>query len=338
MRWTDDISLLFEPLKDLCLAADDAAIRLVMAEGAPELSVREYDNWNGGATYYALAIHIPVHVYAKLEDAMEDIERKILAKIEKLQRSETHDFIREVLIQPMSGRGPRVVPSSDSSFWLAAHFRLFVSHLSENKGTATNLKSALEPYGISAFVAHEDIKPTLEWQEEIEKSLFSMDALVAILAPGFGKSLWTDHEVGLALGRGVVVLPIRYGLDPYGLLGKYQGLQGKGRTLREVAEAVFRAFLDNSRTSGRFVSCLVEQYLLAALGASILAKLRLLDHAQVISSEQLNKIREKAANSPELRADSEFLSHVNRLLNKHGADRVHPEPPRADFPDDDIPF
>ncbi|HVA47548.1 MAG TPA: toll/interleukin-1 receptor domain-containing protein [Pirellulales bacterium] len=338
MHWTDDISLLFEPLRELCLATDDGATRSVMADGAPELSVREYDNWNGGTTYYALAIHIPVHLYAKLEDAIENIERKILAKVEKLQRRETHDFIREVLIQPMSARGPRIVPSSESSFWLAAHFRLFVSHLSENKLAAANLKSALAPYGISAFVAHEDIKPTQEWQDEIEKAPFSMDGLAAILAPRFGESLWTDHEVGLALGRGVIVLPIRYGLDPYGLPGKYQGLQGKGRTLREVAEAVFRAFLDNSRTSGRFVSCLVEQYLLAAPGASLLTKLKLLDRAEVISTEQLSKIREKAANIPELRADSEFLAHVNRLLNKHGAESVHPEAPRADFPDDDIPF
>jgi hypothetical protein len=42
-------------------------------------------------------------------------------------------------------------------------FRLFISHISEDKRRATRLKECLAPYAISAFVAHEDIFPTLEW-------------------------------------------------------------------------------------------------------------------------------------------------------------------------------
>jgi len=42
------------------------------------------------------------------------------------------------------------------------------------------LQSSLRRFGISAFVAHVDIDPTKEWQDEIEAALFSMDALAAI--------------------------------------------------------------------------------------------------------------------------------------------------------------
>ena len=56
-----------------------------------------------------------------------------------------------------------------------------------------------------------------------------MDALIAILTPGFNESKWTDQEIGVAIGRKVPIVPIRIGLDPYGFIGKYQALQGAGR-------------------------------------------------------------------------------------------------------------
>ncbi len=53
---------------------------------------------------------------------------------------------------------------SDSRFWIPGYFRLFLSHLSEFKQKTAALQEALRPYGITAFVAHEDIEPTKEWQ------------------------------------------------------------------------------------------------------------------------------------------------------------------------------
>ncbi len=38
-------------------------------------------------------------------------------------------------------------------------FRIFISHISKDKDKAIRLKECLEPYGISGFVAHEDIHP-----------------------------------------------------------------------------------------------------------------------------------------------------------------------------------
>lgn len=73
---------------------------------------------------------------------------------------------------------------------------------------------------MSSFVAYTDIKPTKEWQGEIENALHSMDALAAILMPGFKDSDWTDQEVGVAIGRGVPIIPIMRGLTPYGFIGK----------------------------------------------------------------------------------------------------------------------
>ncbi len=82
-------------------------------------------------------------------------------------------------------------------------------------------------FGISAFVAHADIQPTKEWQEEIENALASMDAFVALLTEGFHESDWTDQEVGYALGRSVPLIAVKLGKDPYGFIGKFQALSCK---------------------------------------------------------------------------------------------------------------
>jgi hypothetical protein len=93
----------------------------------------------------------------------------------------------------------------EATFWEPQHFRLFLCHLASFKKTTAALQSALRRFGISAFVAHVDIEPTREWQDEIEAGLWSMDALAAILIPGFKESNWTDQEVGIAVGRGVLL-------------------------------------------------------------------------------------------------------------------------------------
>ena len=62
---------------------------------------------------------------------------------------------------------------------------------------------------MSCFVAHVDIHPTKEWQDEIESALSSMDGFVALLTDKFHESDWTDQEVGFALARGVPIIAVR---------------------------------------------------------------------------------------------------------------------------------
>jgi TIR domain len=91
----------------------------------------------------------------------------------------------------------------EASFWKQGHFRLFICHLAERKDFATSLQDGLANFHISAFVAHRDIEPTREWQDEIELALNTADAFVALLAEGFHASKWTDQEIGFAMGRGI---------------------------------------------------------------------------------------------------------------------------------------
>ena len=56
----------------------------------------------------------------------------------------------------------------DPPFWHTGMFRLFVSHLARHRTFSGELQVALLSCGISSFIAHNDIEPTLEWQTQIE--------------------------------------------------------------------------------------------------------------------------------------------------------------------------
>ena len=122
-----------------------------------------------------------------------------------------------------------------TDLWGNGRIRVFISHTSARKDWANQLKSNLEMYGVASFVAHEDIVPMKEWQHEIRRALFSMDVLVALLTRGFSRSDWTDQEVGVAIGLGIPIIPIRMGKDPYGFFGKYQALSGQDKSPQDMA-------------------------------------------------------------------------------------------------------
>jgi len=335
--WTKDVSLLVEPLRRLALKSDVGLVRSVLAEAVGELNEIGYDNWNGGTTTYSLTLRLPDAAYLEVQDNLEECEEQILERVKRLLRAETNDFVEQVLIQPIWD-GP-LHPTSDSKYWLPSHFRLFISHISENKANAGRLKSALEPYGITAFVAHEDIEPTREWEKEIESALFSMDGLIAILARGFARSNWTDHEVGVAIGRELIVVPIMFGRSPYGLMRKYQGVKAEGRMLSAVTEDIFSALISNRLSSTKLVTCLVEQFLLTGKSDDATSRLQLILRAQVVSTDHLNRVRERLQNDEELLADDSLVSLANQLLEKHGASVIDPNTLRSPGSiDNDIPF
>lgn len=127
-------------------------------------------------------------------------------------------------------------------------FRLFISHISKDKETANRLKSALVPYSIDGFVAHEDIKPTLEWLDEVERALRTMDAMIAVHTLGFSESVWTQQEIGYALGLGKKVISFAYGEVPKGFDARYQALPRGTHKAEVIAGKIEELLMADERT------------------------------------------------------------------------------------------
>jgi len=209
-----------------------------------------------------------------------------------------------------------VFKDNSTTFWKTGHFKLFISHLSTFKKTIGHLKTALEKYGISSFVAHEDIEPTKEWQDEIEKGLFSMDALCAVLMPGFKESNWTDQEIGVAIGRGILVIPVRRELDPYGFIGKYQGFQSSGKNVDQVAEGVFLVIAKNPKTRNRIISCLVDLLLLSNNKIEALERIDALKKISDLPKERVIQLETRFTENQNLK-DNEIIGIFNDFIKQY---------------------
>lgn len=133
-------------------------------------------------------------------------------------------------------------------------FRLFVSHISGDKDKAKRLRQCLEPYAISAFVAHEDIHPTREWEQEIERALRSMDGFLAMHTKGFSASAWTQQETGFAVCRRVKVISFKMGEDPTGFLARRQALLRNARTAEEIAAEIDGLLTEDSLTKDKLAA------------------------------------------------------------------------------------
>lgn len=148
----------------------------------------------------------------------------------------------------------------EPAFWRKGMFRLFISHLAVHRKWAGEFQTALLPYGISGFVAHNDIEPTTEWQNQIETALSTCDALVALLHEKFHESKWTDQEVGFAMGRGVPVYSVHFGEAPYGFIGRFQAFNGNKVSPTELAHQVFKAYYKNKQTKKAMGEVLVRLF------------------------------------------------------------------------------
>ena len=144
--------------------------------------------------------------------------------------------------------------------WKPGYLRLFLSHKDGYKKQAVQFKEAMDLYGGSCFVAHEDIEPTREWQNEIKKALFSMDVLIALMTEDFSNSNWTDQEVGVAIGRKVTIVSVNLGLVPYGFIGKFQALPGAQKDVKTLAKKVYGLLWSIPALKARLTESLVTRF------------------------------------------------------------------------------
>ena len=127
--------------------------------------------------------------------------------------------------------------------WSQGGVRVFLSHSAAARAQAAELRDALQRFGMSAFVAHEDIAPAEDWQNVILKALDTMQMMILLLMPNFQNSAWTNQEIGFALCNRTPIIPIRMGIDPPGFLGKYQSSSGLGKSMQVIARDAFRVLL-----------------------------------------------------------------------------------------------
>lgn len=184
--------------------------------------------------------------------------------------------------------------TASADFWVDGYLKVFVSHLSANRIKMSAMKASLACWGVSAFIAHEDIEASREWRDEVEAGLETMEVLVAVVEPGFKDSDWCTQEVGFALGRKVDIIPLRAGLDPFGFFGKYQGIQVKKRYPEDVSRDIVQLLLKKPKHRAKLLQSIGKAFPKLHSDKKI-ELIETLDSWSVTTNEELRAVLEQSA-------------------------------------------
>lgn len=296
----------------------DKELASAFADNNIEEIWQDHDNWNGGIDTYLIKLNLPLDVYYKLKDSnrIKEAEGKIMSFYEDMMKGDDSIRLSGVAISPSDDSQIDFGSKNNDTMWKPGYFRLFISHVSKYKESASNLKKSLTAYGIDCFVAHEDITPSKEWEVEIENGLFTMDALCAIVVPEFNGSLWCDQEVGIALGQHKLVISINKGENPYGFFGKFQALKSK-RTSAEMATELWTAISNNDRTKEVYSERLINLLLNVKNDAECKTLLQILENYERIDRRHIEYLRNHYSDNA-LLMDIRNLTMANEVFKKYG--------------------
>jgi len=198
-------------------------------------------------------------------------------------------------LQAESGSG---VPGD--SLFQGEGVRVFFSHVAVKRDLVGAVSRSLSIFGVQAFVAHDDIQPSKEWQGVIEAALASCDAMVAFLHDGFDSSRWCDQEVGWAMGRNRPMLPLAFDMNPYGFMGKYQARKCAGLTAPFIADAIMEWLVAMPSLHGRLATSLSQAFADSRSYDSTRRIAAMLSKMQTFSDDDLEKITDAATNNSQV--------------------------------------
>ena len=252
---------------------DDLLRDLIGNSHAYVVEETSYDNWNGGTYGHDIQLFLTMEELSKVDiNDIDHVTQRISEDLNKVSASVQNEFFANVHLElfdendeicqrarPFHFRQER---NADMlSIWKRGMVRLFISHRDEHKLVANELAETLESYGISSFVAHDSIQPMSIWQTEILNGLESMEIMLALVTDDFHASVWTNQEVGFALGRNIPIVPLKLqGQDPNGFIAKHQALKWSYDNVAEAAPIIYEILANKLGNRERLQTSLIRAF------------------------------------------------------------------------------
>jgi len=198
--------------------------------------------------------------------------------------------------------------------------RAFLSYSTKDKDLAGRIQRNLAYYGIKAFLAHEDIRPSSKWQRTILSNLQRCEVFIPVLTKRFARSAWTDQEAGFAMCRRVPIIPVAVDAIPYGFLNAYQAAKldpdHMDAGIRRIVLAVCRRKRFRSRVLNGVVATFAnsESFEQGRMNAQTLVEF------DGYSPKQLKAIFDAFVDNYENRNSFGAQRVIRRLLTAHASD------------------
>lgn len=288
-----------------------------------------YDEWDGGVDGHSIILFIDENIFLKTSSIkkQKDICDKIRNDLVECSRHVRGEYIDTVILELKDETDQDYILSKNPlkqltinhnllNIWKPGAIRLFISHRDSHKIKANELAKYLEKYGISCFVAHDNIEPLEEWKPTIVKAMKSMEIMLAFITDDFFESDYTAQEIGFALGRGVPVIPLKLeNTDPKGFNDIIQAIPANLDSLNQAAIDIYEKI---SKKLG-FEKRLTESTINAFLGSEDFdeAKIRFnsLKTLSSIKDSDIEKILKGFSRNEALYKAFYLTNEHNRLTN-----------------------
>src|SRR4051812_9152071 len=87
---------------------------------------------------------------------------------------------------------------------------IFISYAREDREFVSGLQSALAAHGYDVWVDWQDIPPSADYFEEIQRAIGGADAILVVLSPDFASSRVCGQEIAHAVAASKRLIPIHH--------------------------------------------------------------------------------------------------------------------------------
>ena len=204
----------------------------------------------------------------------------------------------------------------------------FISYQTEHRAVAGQMRDALAPAGIGAFLAHEDIEVSAEWRQRLLEELHRADVFIAVLSASYLRSAWCVQESGIAAFRtDLLVVPLSLdGTVPPAFLGSVQSARLDPTTLSPATLAPAYTSRDAARGLFNLISLVrsSRNYRSAESNFSLL-----MPHLRQMQSEHVTLLLEASLANNQVsdagRCAQEYIPAVLKAFPRVGSRQVRTE-------------
>jgi hypothetical protein len=194
---------------------------------------------------------------------------------------------------------------------------VFLSYSVVDREIAGRLKKELENFGLSIFLAHEDIEPSEEWQKTILENIGECDVFMPLLTREFKESEWTDQETGIAFAKGKLIIPIKVDIDPYGFIEKFQALTLDRSNITDDAKTIVKTVLNRDDLREKMVDSLIEGFVNSWSYEDAGTKSALLLKLDGLTQKQIDRIVEGTRENRQIYESFRARDNLRHLFSKY---------------------
>lgn len=195
--------------------------------------------------------------------------------------------------------------------------RAFLSYFHADRRLAGRIKGELQRFGIAVFLAHEDIDPSHEWQEEILRELDKCHLFLPLLTRRFHGSRWTDQETGLAIAKRKVIIPLSVGVNPYGFAGRFQAFVFRRGRLARSCLQLLHTIRANGKLRSRALNCLINAFRDSVDFNDSRDKSELLLESGPLSKAQANEVIRVSADNDQIYNCTPTVKNLKRFIRRN---------------------